>query len=443
MTTFKAKEVIFLFVITLTGVLYSVIAHIPLVIGFLPGFLVLLVLCRQKKVPIKKLLDISFRGAAKTRIVVLILFFVSFLLPSWHLSGTLDQMVAVTLRLLDPNHFFILSFLAAALFSMTLGTSVGTLSAIGVPIMSTAVLLGLPMEITAGALISGAFVGDRTSPFSSAHQLMAHTIEISVKSQQKAMITTTLPAILICCLFYAIIDHFIDIQGKTLFVNSNGSILFIQFIPPLFLVVMVLMRVKILYGFIASIASAGLIAIYKSLSFSQLLYGFWYGIEGTGGGLAHMYSLLLFIIVAGAYNGLLEELNMIQPYLDKWLKTSKSLKDDSIKIILSTLFISFIAANQTLPIILTGRSFLSHWSKYYKREDLARVMGDTTLIFPGMVPWSILAIMCSTILNVSLFSYLPYAVFLWILPCLTILFSILRNGNLKINDRPLESDGKL
>ncbi|PLT30436.1 Na+/H+ antiporter NhaC family protein [Peribacillus deserti] len=443
MTTFNSKEVIFLFVITLSGVLYSVIAQLPLVFGFIPGLFVLLVLCRKKRVPLKTLFDISMRGVAKTRIVVLILFFVSFLLPSWHLSGTLDQMVAVTLRLLDPDHFFILAFLAASVFSMILGTSVGTLSAIGVPIMSTALLLGLPADVTAGALISGAFVGDRTSPFSSAHQLLSHTVEINIKRQQKAMIATTLPAIIIGCLFYAIFDHFMEINGKTLFMNSYGKIILIQFIPPLLLVAFVLARVKIVYAFMASIASAGAIAIYKGLSFSGLIHGFWYGIDGTGGGLAHMYHLLLFIILAGAYNGVLEELNIIQPYLDKWLQSSHSLIDDSIKIIISTLFISFIAANQTLPIILTGRSFLAHWSKHYKREDLARVMGDTTLLFPGMIPWSILAIMCSTILNIKLFSYLPFAVFLWILPLLTVFLSILRSKKYHKIDAPFESNGRM
>ena len=140
-----------------------------------------------------------------------------------------------------------------------------------------------------------------------------------------------------------------------------------------------------------------------------------------------MYELLLFLAIAGAYNGLLEELNVIQPYLDKWLQSSTTLTDDTLKTFAATLLISFIAANQTLPIILTGRSFLPHWSSKYGKEELARVMGDTTMLFPGMVPWSVLAIMCSTIVGIPIFEYLPYAIFLWLLPLLTIIVSFFKH----------------
>jgi Na+:H+ antiporter, NhaC family len=120
----------------------------------------------------------------------------------------------------------------------------------------------------------------------------------------------------------------------------------------------------------------------------------------------------------------LEEMNIIQPYLDKWLQSSQSLTGDTLKTLFATLLITLIAANQTLPIILTGRSFLPHWTNKYGKEELARVMGDTTMLFPGIVPWSVLAIMCSTIVGLPILDYLPYALFLWILPLLTILVSM-------------------
>ncbi|MEC1525274.1 Na+/H+ antiporter NhaC family protein [Neobacillus niacini] len=123
----------------------------------------------------------------------------------------------------------------------------------------------------------------------------------------------------------------------------------------------------------------------------------------------------------------MEELNVIQPYLDKWLQRSTSLTGDTLKTFTATLLISVIAANQTLPIILTGRSFLPHWKKEYGEVELARVMGDTTMLFPGMVPWSVLAIMCSTIVGVPIMEYLPYALFLWFLPLITLIVSLFKH----------------
>jgi Na+:H+ antiporter, NhaC family len=428
MKRFSMKQLILLLTVTLTGVIWSVIFHQPLVIGFLPGFLILVYLSKQNNQDIKQILQISLRGIYKTRIVIFILFLVSFLLPSWYLSGTIDQMVKIALHFINPHYFYVLTFVAAMVFSMLLGTTVGTLSAIGIPILGTAVVLNLQNEIVAGALVSGAFVGDRTSPFSSAHQLLAHTIEIPVKKQWNAMLFTTFIAVGVSILFYGSFDFFSNVT-----VHASGHLRWndlslIKFIPPILLLLLVLCRVSIIYAFLTSIIAACILSLLDGVGLVEIALAFWNGIEGLGGGFLRMYELLLFLALAGAYNGLLEELNVIQPYLDKWLQRSTSLTGDTFKTFLATLLISLIAANQTLPIILTGRSFLPHWSRKYGKEELARVMGDTTMIFPGMVPWSVLAIMCSTIVGIPILEYLPYALFLWLLPFLTLMVSLFRHA---------------
>nr|WP_263326236.1 Na+/H+ antiporter NhaC family protein [Neobacillus sp. Marseille-Q6967] len=429
---FSLKKVFLLIIVTIAGVLWSVIFHQPLVVGFIPGFLLLVFLAKAKHLSSRQILKISLRGVYKTRIVILILFLVSFLLPSWYLSGTIDQMVKVALHFILPEYFISITFMIAMIFSMLLGTTVGTLSAIGIPILSTAMVLNLPADIVAGALISGALVGDRTSPFSSAHQLLAHTIEVPVKQQWGAMLLTTMIAVAISIGFYGTADILTDGLIRNVEPIIWEELTLVKFIPPIILVVLVLFRVSIVYSFASSILAASLISIYNGVSFTEIITAFWNGIEGLGGGFVHMYELLLFLALAGAYNGLIEEMNVIQPYLDKWLQDSQSLTGDTMKTLSATLIISLIAANQTLPIILTGRSFLPHWSNKYGKEELSRVMGDTTMLFPGMIPWSVLTIMCSTIVGIPLIEYLPYAIFLWILPLLTILISLVkhsRSGN--------------
>jgi NhaC family Na+:H+ antiporter len=424
---YSLRQVLTLIVITLAGVIASVMTHYPLVIGFLPGFIVLILLTKHKNVQSKKILHISLLGVNKTKIVIFILFLVSFLLPSWYLSGTINQMVKIALHFITPNHFILFSFIISMVISLLLGTTVGTLSSIGIPILGTAAVLHLPMEMVAGALISGSFVGDRTSPFSSSHQLLSHTLEVPITKQGKAMLITTISAIVFCVCFYSIIDLHLSsraaIHTKP-FLWKELSL--VKFIPPFILIGFVLFRISIVYAFLSSILSAAVIAIAAGVTWSRLGGALWYGINGIGGGFIHMYELLLFLALAGAYNGILEEMNVIQPYLDKWLQSSKSFFSDTLKTIAATLIISFIAANQTLPIILTGRSFLPHWSRQYNKEELARVMGDTTMLFPGMIPWSVLAIMCSTIVGVPLIKYLPYTLFLWILPILTLALSFVK-----------------
>lgn len=322
---------------------------------------------------------------------------------------------------------------------MVLGTSVGTLSAVGIPIMSSALAIDLSPEIVAGALISGAFVGDRTSPFSSSHQLLSHTVELPGRKQLRAMSTTTILAIIIGLGFYGLLDYQKEVKSDYLTSFSWDQLSFIHFLPPLVLITVVMLRRGIIYAFLTSILTASIIALVQGRSFTELYSVLVLGVDNMGGGLINMYLLLLFLVLAGAYNGLLEEYQIIQPILDGWLEKSKTLVEDSLKTIVATLGISLISANQTLPIILTGRTFLPHWSKKQSKQELARVMADSTMIFPGMIPWSVLAIMCSTIIGVPIITYLPYAIFLWILPILTILVSVIKqlqqvkNESIKIN----------
>jgi Na+:H+ antiporter, NhaC family len=400
------------------------------VIGFLPGFLLLLLIARGQGFSIKEIFSICQRGVKRTSGVIWILFLVGFLLPSWYHAGTIDQMVSIALQIITPEHFFTLSFIITFVFSMILGTSVGTLSSIGIPIMGSALALNLPVEMVAGAIISGAFVGDRTSPFSSAHQLLAETVEITVKQQFRAMALTTTLAVLTGLLFFGFLDQ--GIQHGPVMVHKEKIVNFTiyTFLPPVILILLVIMKFRVLYAFIFSIGSACVLSIINGVEFLSFVSSLRYGIEGLGGGLVNMYLLLLFLALAGAYNGLLEELKVVQPLLERWIQTSDSLFIDTLKTMAATLLITLIAANQTLPIILTGRSFLSHWSTKYSKGELARVMADSTMLFPGIVPWSVLTIMCGTITGVSIFDYFPFAIFLWVLPVLTIFVSIVKRAKI-------------
>lgn len=303
--------------------------------------------------------------------------------------------------------------------------------------MSSAAALGLPVSITAGALISGAFVGDRTSPFSSSHQLLSHTVEVKAGMQFRRLLPTTLAAILVCMAFYMAMDAGKQ-SGITFFTNEFTNEVFhwtdlslLKILPPLILIVFVLLRLKIIYAFISSVIAAIIISMSEGVGVLSIVHSLWFGAEEVGGGLSRMYFLLLFLALAGAFNGLIEGFQVIQPFLDHWLSQTSGLVKDSFKTIAATLIISLISANQTLPIILTGRSFLKHWNEKYDKAEFARIMGDSTMLFPGMISWSVLAIMCSTIVGVPSISYLPYAVFLWVLPMLTMILSYYKHNRNK------------
>jgi NhaC family Na+:H+ antiporter len=430
---FSYREMIRLLFFTLAGVLTSVMLQLPLLVGFSPGLVFLIILCKAKGIRAKDIFFIGMRGLLKTKEVVLILLFVSMMLPAWDLSGTIEEMVSIFLTFLSREHFLLLSFVFAMFLSMLLGTAVGSLSALGIPVMSAASALHLPLEAVAGALISGAFVGDRTSPFSSAHQLLAHTVEVSVYRQFRKLLPTTVFAVLFSLLFYFLFDMKLNHDISPIKIHASkvmdwSEISLITLLPPVVLLLFVFLRIKVKYAFMFSILSAVVIAMTNGVPIMAIFSHLWNGTDKFGGGVIHMLFLLLFIAMAGVYNGLLEELKVIQPVLDRWLADSTSLVGNTWRTILATFMISIVACNQTLPIILTGRSFLAHWRKHHSNEELTRIMADSTILFPGMVPWSILAIMCSTVTGVPVLSYLPYAFFLWSLPIITMTVSFLKQG---------------
>jgi NhaC family Na+:H+ antiporter len=441
--SFSNKEIMLLTLVTLSGILISVIFSYSLALGFSPGLTFLILLARRKGVLMREQSRMALKGINQVKEVIWIFILIGMTLPAWMLSDTIPQMVQLALSNMNVHHFFVLCFIMSALLSMVLGTSVGTLSTIGIPLISAAQFAGLPLDITAGALVSGSFVGDRTSPLSSSHQLLSHTLEVPVQSQFKSM----LPTLIFGTGFSLFFFHFFD--GKTAVADSNTissgiaaveSIQLIVFLPPALLLLLVIFRVKIRYAFLASIAAAFLIAIFKGVAVNEWVHAVWFGVEELESGVQHMLVLMIFIAMAGTFNGIIEELKIIQPLMDQWIGATRTLQANTFKTILTTLGISMIACNQTLPIILTGRSLLSHWKKWLNDRELVRVMGDSTMMFPGMIPWSLLAILCSTVLGVPVLSYLPYAVLLWTLPITTIIFSFIKGA---VSSTKLSKDEKL
>lgn len=418
---------------TLLGFILSILFHYPLAIGFLPGLFLLYYQALRKDVPLSDLLKTSFRGIGKTKEILWLFVFIGILLPAWYYSGTIPDMVAFMLSWIRPEHFFVLAFLITLIISMMLGTGVGSLSVIGIPLFSTGDALGLPASWVAGALISGAFVGDRTSPVSSVHQLLAHSLEISpVKKQLRYLLPTTVFAVVFSILFYAGADYFLSRQTNNVITSAKQiePISWLSFIPPVALIMTVMLGWKIRYCFFVSTALASLLALFNGITLSTLLPAMWTGVEGLGG-LSNMLMLMVFIALVGMYSQILEEGKIVQPFIDKMLTDKTSLSKNTNQTVGIATMISILAPNQAFPIILTSRVLLPHWQVNFSKGQLARIVADTTMVFAGLIPWSLMAIICSTILNVGVLTYAPFASFLWSLPFFTILYSRIQEKRMK------------
>lgn len=429
------KQLMILTSITIIGLIFSFIRGIPLAAGFLPGLVTLMMMVKSAGFSWITIGKSVYHGAVQTREIIWILVFIGLLIPSWMASGTTPYMIEKGLQYVIPDLFLTSAFVMAAIISLILGTSMGTLSTIGIPLTGMANVLGIPLAYVGGALVSGAFVGDRTSPFSSSRHLMAIVTEVSHKEQGKTMLPTTIAAFIISLVFFVSFDIYGDWKITSIQNNDESFTQWFTYsplliLPPVLLIGTMIAGGKVKHAFPLAIASSILIGtVYQNISVGEWLQILLFGFHETGlatlqsQGLLNMASLMIFIALTGCFNGILEKTRILHPYFEKILATADHLSTATYRTIFFGLGMNLISCNQTLPIMISGRNLLPFWSKRFQRQELARVIADSTHIFAGLIPWNMLAILCSTVLGITVIDYLPYAVFLWSLPFLTVILS--------------------
>ncbi|WP_442603821.1 Na+/H+ antiporter NhaC family protein [Paenibacillus sp. KN14-4R] len=428
----STKRVIGIVAVTVLGLLLAYVWVLPLSLGFTAGLVFLIVVTVKSGTSSKEVWSAMIKGIEHTKGVVWILSLVGVLIPAWTASGTIPFLIDAGLSLLNPAYFLTFAFLFSGVISMILGTSTGTLSAVGIPLMGVAASLHIPLPIVAGALISGAFVGDRTSPFSSAHRLVASSTGNAVSVQLKALLPSSMMAIITCVIVYGLQDWFGKWGSQAVFTDVSTYATFFTYspyswIPLVLLLGAILLRLPTKYAFLLSTVAAIIIgSILQGVSMGQWVQTLWEGYDNVlipflhAKGLVHMIDLVILIAMAGAFNGILEDTRMIEPFMQKLLGTSTSMASATWRTGLFGLGLGLLSCTQTLPIMMSGRNILPLWSNKFPQQHLSRVVADTSLVFPALVPWNLLAILCMTIIGVPLEEYGGYAVFLWSLPLFTL-----------------------
>jgi NhaC family Na+:H+ antiporter len=427
----------FIVLLTVLGLGTAYFFHVPLVIGFITGLAVLIYFTNRSGFSVRFIKQSMVKGISHTKEVVWILFLVGLLIPALTASGTIPFLIDTGLQYMDPAYYLTISFVFAAVISMILGTSMGTLSSVGIPLMGAGALLQIPMPLLAASVVCGVFVGDRTSPFSSANQLVAASTGTTVRKQFRFLAPTTIMALLVSLLYFVW-------QDRVGVWHTNGKLLehqtyedFFQYssllwVPIGILLIAMLLRFKTKYCFLLSIASCIVIGtILQGISFHAWMDYLWNGFSMVelptlqSKGLFSMFDLIALIVMTGAFNGILEETKFIQPYMIQLFGQSSLMGAATIRTVLFGLAIALISCTQTLPIMMTGRNILPVWSTKFRNEHLSRVVADAPLVIAALVPWNLIAILSGTIVGVPVVQYFQYAIFLWILPILTIMVSFI------------------
>lgn len=389
---------------------------------------------------------------------LLILLIVGALIGSWILSGTVPSMIYYGVQLMSPDYFYLTSCLVCALLGFSIGSSWTVAGTLGIGLMGIAAALDLSLAASAGAIISGAYFGDKLSPLSETTNLAAAVTSNDLFEHIQHMLWTTVPGFLITLvLFFAlgigsganlVID---DIEILQAAMQEAFNISPIMLIPMILLLTMAVKKLPALSTLICGTLAGCLFAavfqwdtvialandsslnegaaVFKGL-FSSMFLGY---SSDTGnasldallskGGMSSMLTTIGLVINAMAFGGAMRRTGLLERLVEAALSRVKSAGDLIIATVGTCIGTNLLAADQYLSIVIPGQMFV----KSYEERDLntinlARTLEDSGTLSSALVPWNTCGAYMSATLGISTFMYAPFAFFNIICPIIAVIY---------------------
>jgi len=385
---------------------------------------------------------------------ILIIFLVGALISMWITSGVVPMLIYYGLEILSPNGFFVVCCLICAVTAICTGSSWSTVGTVGLALMGVGTALGMPEEVTAGAIISGAYFGDKMSPMSDSTNLAPAMVGTDVFTHIRHMMYTSGPAIIIALVIYFFLGLFYQgeglddqnihrIQGLIaenfnisvwlLFVPIAVVIGVIKGLPPMpaltvgiFLAIFAIpvFQMEMLTEQLGGNVNFG--SVYSYIS-NNIASGF--SID-TGnalidklfnrGGMESMLALNFLVITAMAFGGLMETSGMLATLTHGLLRGVSSVGGLINTTLGTCIFVNFTVANQTMSIIVPARMFAKTYEEYNLHpKNLSRACEDAGTVVAPLVPWNTNGVYCAGVLGVATLSYLPFVIFCLVSPIIS------------------------
>ncbi|MGM0124796.1 Na+/H+ antiporter NhaC [Enterococcus sp. AZ194] len=388
-------------------------------------------------------------------IPIIIFLLIGVLVATWILSGTIPTIMVYGFKIISVRFFLPTVFVVCSLVGVTVGSSFTTISTMGIAFLGIGHILGFDNAMTAGAVVSGAFLGNNISPLSDTTNLAAGIGEVDLFAHIKNMMWTVVPAFALSIIGYVFLGHqsvsadlkTVDAMVATL--REGFWISPITLIPVAVLFLFAWKKVPAIPTLLVGSTTATILAFIHNPSLnlqkvaSILMSGY---VSTTGdkrvdtllsrGGIESMLNSASLIILALALGGLLIKFEIIATLIEK----IKGYVNNSAKLIgltaLSSIMVNVLVGEQYLSIILPGETFKSSFERLHiDKKYLTRTLADAGAAVNSIVPWGVSGTFIMGTLKVSTLSYLPYAFFPLLCPVITILLGLrLKQKLLKIDN---------
>lgn len=390
----------------------------------------------------------------------LILFSVGLLIGTWIMSGTVPTMIYYSLLILDPSIFYAASCLICAFIALSIGSSWTVAGTVGIALIGAAGGLGLSVEITAGAIISGAYFGDKMSPLSETTNLAPAVAGTDLFTHIGHMVWTTVPSFIIALVLFTIIGFNIEAEAtadeltETLgLIRESFSVNILMLLPVLVLLVMANKK----FPPIPTILSGAMVAVLLALLFQRpailalpgeapntalaLFRGTWQTMfDGfvmssgnatlddlmTRGGMSSMLNTVWLILCAMVFGAVMDHSGLLRCLVNYALSFVHSTGSLIATTIATCIGANIITSDQYISLVLPGRMYkLEYENRNLDMKNLSRTLEDSGTITSPLVPWNTCGAYMAGTLGVATFAYLPYCFFNLINPVIAVIYGFL------------------
>jgi NhaC family Na+:H+ antiporter len=415
------------------------------------------------KVSYETMMEEVAQNLKSTAGAILILLMVGALAGTWLVSGIIPTMIYYGLDILNPTIFLAACVVICAVISVATGSSWTTSATVGIALIGIAGALGIDSGMTAGAVLSGAYFGDKLSPMSDTTNLAPAMAGTDLFTHIKYMLYTTVPTIIVTLIVFVIIGFSIDTSGnadvtvyQTAIDNTFNTSPWL-FLVPVLVIAMIVKKVSPLVALLVGtllaavaalifqpdlvLAASGLeewnvVSAYKGImnsitvnmsippvtdnaEISEKLAGLF-----EAGGMYGMLGTIWLIICAMVFGGVMDAIGALATISKALLNLFDSVFGLFASTVVSCLAINFTASDQYLAIVVPGKMYAQAYKdKGLAPENLSRTLEDSGTVTSVLIPWNTCGAYQSTTLGVDVIAYLPYAVFNYLSPFMTLLFA--------------------
>jgi NhaC family Na+:H+ antiporter len=365
---------------------------------------------------------------------ILIMLCVGILIGSWMASGTIPMIIYYGLKLISPRFFLVTACIVCSVTAIATGTSWGTIGTVGVAFIGIAMGLGIPLGLAAGAIVAGAYFGDKMSPFSDIPNLAAVTAGANLFDHIKHMIWSAVPGWLLALSVYFVLGlrystGTVASETMTLILDTikkNFRFNVLLLLPMLVVFYLAYTKRPTIPGMlISSLLAAVLAIIFQKETIVRIAqamnagYPAQTGVEAVDrllarGGLMSMMETQLVAFTAFSFGGIMQKTGMLAVILERIMKVAKKVGSLVVVTIGSCVVTALVTGSSYLSVIIPGDLL----SPVYKRKNLAaknlsRIIDECGGIMVPLIPWSMAGVYIMGALGVPVLSYLPWAITNW------------------------------